>query len=62
MTSKLTRFGVCGALLAYLLTHSDEEESTFSFLSSFMGAEAAAECCGIVGYIGSRPIAGEVCI
>jgi glutamine---fructose-6-phosphate transaminase (isomerizing) len=27
-----------------------------------IGAQAAHECCGIVGYIGNKPIAGDVCI
>ena len=31
-------------------------------MASIIGREAAAECCGIVGYIGNKPLAGDVCI
>ena len=63
----LLKFGTAGLLFSYLLTTTTNDQpastdSLFSKLVPLMGDHAAAECCGIVGYIGSKPIAGDVCI
>jgi len=46
-----------------MLTSNDSSsEALYQYLMPLIGAKAAHECCGIVGYIGNKPIAGDVCI
>jgi hypothetical protein len=45
-----------------IFNNDDNGLSLYQYLKPLIGAQAAHECCGIVGYIGNKPIAGDVCI
>lgn len=56
--SKLATLGL-GSLAMMGISQNEDSSSLRSLFGSF---GTKNECCGIVGYIGNKPKAGEVCI
>ena len=54
--------GLGGLTLISLMYGRDEQGKSFLSRFGFFNQLTKAECCGIVGYLGNRPMAGQVCV